>query len=249
MRPSRMSSGTAQTSAMTPSYPTLSTARRPFAIYELANDATGKYSSQCCRDKKEGTIVSNESMDILRIFDGAFDALIAHPERKLFKAGELAAAEALNDFIYPTVNNGVYRCGFARSQEAYEAAHAELFSSLERLEAHLADHHAKGLPFLTGNDFTWIDLRLYHTLVRFDPVYVVYFKTSLKRIADFPHLLRFMRDCYAVPAVKESTNMRHIKMHSSRPHRSQHLRHHPGLQRTAARARPSPSTLGSSSSP
>ena len=135
------------------------------------------------------------------------------------------------------------------SQEAYEAAHAELFS-LERLEAHLADHHAKGVPFLTGNDFTWIDLRLYHTLVRFDPVYVVYFKTSLKRIADFPHLLRFMRDCYAVPAVKESTNMRHIKMHYFTSHTDHNIygiipaSNGPPLEHA-----PSPSTFGSSSAP
>ena len=92
----------------------------------------------------------------------------------------------------------MYRCGFARTQEAYSKAHAELFASLERLEAHLAKC---GTPFLTGRQLTWIDLRLYMTLVRFDSVYVVYFKTSARRIADMPCLLRFMRTCYAIPEI------------------------------------------------
>jgi len=185
-------------------------------LYERAGDQTGKYSTPLLWDKKEGTIVCNESLEIMRMFDSAFDELCEHPERTLFKPSEMAAAEELNSFIYPTVNNGVYRCGFAKTQEAYIQAHHELFASLERLEAHFA---ACGTPFLTGTDFTWIDLRLYMTLVRFDPVYVVYFKTSQKRIADFPHLLRFVRTCYALPEVKDTTNIRHIKMHyfSSHP--------------------------------
>lgn len=185
-------------------------------LYEKADDQTGKYSTPVLWCKKEGTIVCNESRDILEMFDSAFDALCEHPERKLFVPEQMAAAEELNSFIYPTVNNGVYRCGFARTQQAYVKAHDELFASLERLDQHLA---SCGHAFLTGNDFTWIDLRLYNTLVRFDPVYVVYFKTSSKRIADFPHLLRFLRACYAIPEVKATTNLRHIKMHyfSSHP--------------------------------
>lgn len=179
-------------------------------LYECANDQTGRYSTPVLWCKKEGTIVCNESRDILTIFDSAFDGICEHPERRLFPSKEMAAAEALNEFIYPTVNNGVYRCGFARSQEAYVKAHAELFASLERLDKHLGEC---GTPFLTGKDFTWIDLRLYMTLVRFDPVYVVYFKTNHKRIADYPNLLRFVRTCYAIPEVKATTNMTHIKMH------------------------------------
>jgi putative glutathione S-transferase len=216
-------------------------------LYEKADDVTGKYSTPVLWCKKEGTIVCNESLDILKLFDSAFDHLCAHPERKLFNMDEMEEAEALNAFIYPMVNNGVYRCGFARTQEAYRAAHSELFASLDRLEAHLGKDSK---PFLTGSELTWIDLRLFMTLVRvslsprkhaasrstnpscapltrlcctcsqqFDPVYVVYFKTSHKRIADFPNLLAFMRRCYALPAVRDATNMRHIKMHyfSSHP--------------------------------
>mmetsp|Transcript_11451 Transcript_11451/g.30605 ORF Transcript_11451/g.30605 Transcript_11451/m.30605 type:complete len:338 (+) Transcript_11451:78-1091(+) len=185
-------------------------------LYERANDQTGKYTTPVLWCKKEGTIVSNESMEILQILDSAFDEWCKHPERKLFNKAEAAAAEELNSYIYPTVNNGVYRCGFARTQEAYVRAHAELFASLDRLEALLAK---SGTAFLTGSEFRWIDLRLYMTLVRFDPVYVVYFKTSHKRLADFPHLLRFVRTCYSIQAVKATTNIKHIKMHyfSSHP--------------------------------
>jgi len=188
-------------------------------LYELANDQTGKYSTPVLWCKNENTIVCNESIDILKIFDSAFDDFAEDPERKLFNEEEMEEAEALNDYIYPTVNNGVYRCGFAKSQKAYEEAHTQLFASLERLEKHLEDKNQNGMPFLTGQRLTWIDLRLYKTLVRFDPVYVVYFKTSHKRIQDFPHLLKFMRKCYSIPGVKEATNLKHIKMHyfSSHP--------------------------------
>lgn len=179
-------------------------------LYELAEDKTGKYSTPLLWCKKENTIVCNESMDILKMFDSAFDDLCEHPERKLFPLDTLDAANALNDFIYPTINNGVYRCGFAQSQEAYDSAVSQLFSSLDRVEEqlNLGPH-----SFLTGNDFTWIDLRLYNTLVRFDCVYITYFKTNSKRIADYPHLLSYMRRCYAIKEVRETTNLRHIMMH------------------------------------
>ena len=184
-------------------------------LYEMADDTTGKYSTPVLWCTKEKTIVCNESMDILKMLDGAFDDVAKHPERKLFPTdpAQAAAAEALNDYVYPTVNNGVYRCGFATKQAAYATAHKELFESLDRLEEHLKTCVENGHEFLTGSELTWIDLRLYMTLVRFDPVYVVYFKTSHKRLADFPNLLRFVRKCYAIPEIKSSTNIRHIKMH------------------------------------
>ncbi|KAL1529243.1 hypothetical protein AB1Y20_000198 [Prymnesium parvum] len=179
-------------------------------LYELANDQVGKYTTPLLWDKKTRSIVCNESLEILKTFDSAFDAFAKHPERKLFKPEKKAEAEKLNEFIYPTVNNGVYRCGFATTQEAYATAHAELFASLDKLEERFSKSTAR---FLTGDDFTWIDLRLYMTLVRFDPVYIVYFKTSHKRLADYPNLLKFVRSCYAIPEIKEVTNIKHIKMH------------------------------------
>lgn len=183
-------------------------------LYELANDTAGKYSTPVLWDKKEKTIVSNESIEILKFFSSAFDELAKHPERSLFPEGDEAKQlDALNEYIYPNVNNGVYRCGFATTQKAYSAAHKDVFASLDKLEQHLTENEAKGIPFLTGQNLTWVDLRLYQTLVRFDPVYVVYFKTSHKRIADYPHLLKFMRRVYAIPEIKATTNIKHIKMH------------------------------------
>ena len=195
-------------------------------LYEMANDDTGKYSTPVLWCKKTSAIVCNESIGILKMFDSVFDnnSLCKYPLRKLFPVNDIktmAMTEELNAYIYPTVNNGVYRCGFARTQEAYTKAHTELFASLDKLEQHLASAtlSSSSSSFLTGKAFTWIDLRLYMTLVRFDPVYVVYFKTSAKRIIDYPHLLRYLRLCYAIPEVKATTNMRHIKMHyfSSHP--------------------------------
>lgn len=178
-------------------------------LYEKANDETGKYSTPLLWCKKEGTAVCNESLEILKMFDEAFQHLCKHPGNRLFDAAKAKETEDLNAFIYPTVNNGVYRCGFAQAQEPYEKALAELYASLDRLEEQLSESG----PFLTGDTFLWIDLRLYHTLVRFDPVYVTYFKTNIKRIQDYPALLQYVRRCYAIPAVKETTNIKHIKMH------------------------------------
>jgi len=177
-------------------------------LYELANDEVGKYSTPVLWDKKQKTIVNNESTEILRMLNDCFNDFAAHPEVDLYPDASQKEAEELNSFIYPTVNNGVYRCGFSQSQEAYEEALGELFSSLDRLEAHLASRR-----YLTGAAFTWLDLRLYHTLVRFDPVYHLYFKANLKRIQDYPNLLGFVRDVYQMDAIKKTTNMRHIKMH------------------------------------
>lgn len=178
-------------------------------VYLLADPECTKYTTPVLWDKKEKTIVNNESTKILRIFDSSFQKLAEHPENILFPPEKQAEADALNEWIYPNVNNGVYRCGFARGQDAYEGALKELFASLDRLD----DLLGKGGPFLTGSQFTWIDLRVYMTLVRFDPVYHTYFKTNLKKIADYPNLLKFMRSCYAIPAVKKTTNIKHIKMH------------------------------------
>jgi len=190
-------------------------------LYELANDTTGKYSTPILWCKKEKTIVCNESLQILKMFDKAFQQFAKHPERILFPEDEAIQKEAeeLNEFIYPTVNNGVYRCGFAKTQEAYKKAHTELFASLDELENRLSSRNNG--DFLTSyGEMTWIDLRLYQTLVRFDPVYVVYFKTNCKFIGkDYPNLLEFVRRCYALPEIKATTNLKHIKTHyfSSHP--------------------------------
>lgn len=195
-------------------------ARTVRELYDMAGDVEGKYSTPVLWDKKEKTIVSNESLDIIKMFDGSFDGLAERPDRRLFPSGEEGKElDALNEWIYPTVNNGVYRTGFAKTQSAYSEAHAQLFESLARLEERFEANAASGVPFLVGRSLTWLDLRLYETLVRFDPVYVVYFKASHRRVADHPRILDFVRRCHAIPEVRAATNMRHIKMHyfSSHP--------------------------------
>mmetsp|Transcript_27737 Transcript_27737/g.64509 ORF Transcript_27737/g.64509 Transcript_27737/m.64509 type:complete len:476 (-) Transcript_27737:147-1574(-) len=116
--------------------------------------------------------------------------------------------DELNDFIYPNINNGVYKCGFAKTQEAYEEAYNQLFESLEKAEAILSKQR-----YLCGDTFTGMDLKLYMTLVRFDPVYVVYFKCYGKRIEEYPNLWNFVKELYQMPSVQAITNMKHIKTH------------------------------------
>lgn len=187
-------------------------------VYALVGDTTGPYTTPVLFDKKENKIVSNESMDILRILNSKFNTVATNPTLDLYPGGEdEKALLALNDkTIYNNINNGVYRSGFAKSQGAYEEAVTQLFGALEEVEVRLSKTR-----FLIGdNKFTWLDLRLFHTLVRFDPVYTCYFKTNEKRISDFPNLLGFIRDVYSIDGIKRSINMNHIKTHyyTSHPH-------------------------------
>ncbi|KAH8061303.1 glutathione dehydrogenase [Aureococcus anophagefferens] len=172
-------------------------------------DLDGPFTTPLLFDTKTNDIVSNESLDILRILNGQFDGLAKRPRVNLYPEAleeELAALNA--DVVYPCVNNGVYRCGFSKSQTAYDAAARDLFGALDALETKLGERR-----FLGGDRFTWLDLRLYHTLVRFDPVYSVYFKTNARLLKDHPNLCAFVRDVYALDAVRRSTNMKHIKTH------------------------------------
>merc|ERR1712232_870337 len=124
---------------------------------------------------------------------GEFNDL-AKNDIDLYPADLEDTLKELNDsLVYPFVNNGVYKCGFARSQESYDEAILKLFDALERLEERLSKTR-----YLTGRTFTWLDLRLFMTLVRFDPVYITYFKTNKKRLADYPNLLGYVRDIYSI---------------------------------------------------
>jgi putative glutathione S-transferase len=214
-------------------------------LYEMAGDPRGPFTTPVLWDRKEGTIVNNESLEILRMLNSAFDHVAKHPEVSsprqrvrvptavallstyvtfgsrctqvdLFPAAHEEALMKMNtETIYPKINNGVYRAGFARTQEAYNTAVIECFDALAHLETLLSSQR-----FLAGEAPTWLDLRLFHTLVRFDPVYTCYFKTNLARISDYPNLLGFIRDMYSIPAVKRTINMAHIKTHyfTSHPH-------------------------------
>jgi glutathionyl-hydroquinone reductase len=161
-------------------------------------------------DRQRETIVNNESGDIIRMFDawpGADGPVFRPPER----ASEI---DALNEEIYRSVNNGVYRAGFATTQAAYDEAFRELFAMLDHLE-----HRLRGQPFLFGEQVTETDWRLFTTLVRFDAVYYGHFKCNRDRLVDFPELWDFTRMLYQVPGVAETVRLEHIKLHYYRSHR------------------------------
>lgn len=182
----------------------------------LASDPRyeGRVTVPVLWDKKSGRIVNNESSEILRMLNGEFQDFAAHPEVDLYPEPLRARIDALNDWIYPQINNGVYRCGFARTQQAYSQAFRELFEALDRAEAILA-----GSRYLAGAKLTEADVRLFTTLVRFDAVYFTHFKCNLRRIVDYPNLWAYTRDIHQVPGVAETLNMEHIKRHYYESHR------------------------------
>ena len=182
-------------------------------IYTKADPAySGRVTVPVLWDKQGQTIVSNESSEIIRMLNSAFDEW-GDASVDLYPRALRAEIDALNEAIYPTVNNGVYRAGFAATQEAYEEAFRELFSALDGLEERLSRQR-----YLTGGRVTEADWRLFTTLVRFDPVYVGHFKCNLRRIADYPNLSNYLRDLYQVPGVAETVNLDHIKQHYYRSH-------------------------------
>ena len=173
---------------------------------------SGRVTVPVLWDKARGRPVSNESAEIIRMFNSAFDGLTG--SRADFYPEPLRAEiDALNETIYDTVNNGVYKAGFATTQEAYETNVKKLFATLDDLEDRLSRQR-----YLTGGGITEADWRLFTTLVRFDPVYVGHFKCNLRRIADYPSLSGYLRELYQVPGVAETVNMDHIKQHYYRSH-------------------------------
>jgi putative glutathione S-transferase len=183
-------------------------ARHLYEVYLKAKpDYTGRVTVPVLWDKQRQTIVCNESAEIIRMFNEAFDGLTGstldfYPEPLRGKIDEV------NKEVYDRVNNGVYKAGFATTQEAYDQAFDELFAELDRLDARLSQQR-----YLVGNDITEADWRLFTTLVRFDPVYVGHFKCNLRRIADYPSLSNYLRDLYQVPGVAETVDFGQIKRH------------------------------------
>ncbi len=176
------------------------------------SDYSGRVSVPVLWDKERGTIVSNESSEIIRMFNVAFDDVGAAPG-DYYPESLRGEIDALNERIYSSVNNGVYRAGFATTQEAYEEAVSELFATLDWLETRLS-----GRRYLTGDAITEADWRLFTTLVRFDPVYVGHFKCNLRRLADYPNLSGYVRDLYQQPGIAETVRLDHIKGHYYRSH-------------------------------
>lgn len=177
-------------------------------IYTKAHPTyTGRVTVPVLWDKEKKTVVSNESSEIIRMFNHAFDHVGAtngdyYPEDRRKKIDEINAE------IYDNVNNGVYKSGFATTQEAYEDAVIPLFNTLDKLEKRLATQR-----YLAGDRITEADWRLFTTAVRFDPVYVGHFKCNLKRIVDYPNLFAYVRELYQWPGVAETVDFHHIKNH------------------------------------
>lgn len=174
---------------------------------------SGRVSVPVLWDRKERSIVSNESSDIIRMFNSAFNEF-AGTATDFYPAPLRPAIDEINARIYTAVNNGVYRCGFAGSQEAYERAFVALFEALDDIDRRLGQSR-----FLTGDTITEADWRLFTTLVRFDAVYYVHFKCNLRRVAEYAGLSRLLRELYRVPGIAQTVNMDHIKRHYYLSHR------------------------------
>ena len=194
----------------------------PFArdIYTRTKpDYTGRVTVPILWDKDRETIVSNESSEIIRMFNSAFDGITGNT-LDFWPEDLRAEIELVNDRIYDTFNNGVYKCGFATSQQAYDDAIVPLFETLDWLDQRLSDNR-----YLMGDILTEADWRLFTTLVRFDPVYHLHFKCNRKRLIDYPNIWDYTRELYQVPGVAETVNFDHIVRHyhyshdSINPHR------------------------------
>lgn len=177
-------------------------------LYQKADAGyTGKVTVPTLWDKKEATIVSNESAEIVRMFNSAFDRLGARPG-DYYPVELRDEIDAVNARIYETLNNGVYRCGFARSQEAYDAAYEALFDTLDWLEERLSRSR-----YLMGERITEADWRLFPTLFRFDPVYHGHFKCNRNRLIEFPNLWGYTRELYQWPGIAATTDLPQTKTH------------------------------------
>ncbi|MBC3956784.1 glutathione S-transferase family protein [Pseudomonas triticifolii] len=175
---------------------------------------TGRVTVPVLWDKQQQRIVSNESAEIIRMFNSAFDELTGN-RLDFYPSALQATIDELNERIYPAVNNGVYRAGFATSQQAYEEAFDDVFAELDELENLLGEKR-----YLAGEHLTEADVRLFTTIVRFDAVYYSHFKCNQRRIADYPNLSNWLREMYQWPGIAETVNFEHIKGHYYASHRT-----------------------------
>jgi glutathionyl-hydroquinone reductase len=176
-------------------------------IYSSARpDFTGRATVPVLWDRKRRTIVNNESSEIIRMLNSEFDEF-GDAAVDLYPEALRSEIDPINALIYESINDGVYRCGFARSQQAYEASFRRLFAALDEIEQRLGRQR-----HLVGDRFTEVDLRLFPTLVRFDAVYYSHFKCNLRRIADYHNLSNYLREIYQMPGVAETVDMPGIKL-------------------------------------
>ncbi len=175
---------------------------------------TGRVTVPVLWDKKTSTIVSNESAEIMRMFNTAFNDITGNHD-DYYPADLQAEIDAMNDFVYPNINNGVYKAGFSTNQKVYEKEVKNLFAALDKLEEHLADKN-----YLVGNQLTEADIRLFTTLVRFDPVYFGHFKCNIKALVDYPNLWDYTKRIYNYASIAETVNFDHIKQHYYGSHKT-----------------------------
>lgn len=190
--------------------------------YKADPEYNGRFTVPVLWDRKLETIVNNESSEIIRMLNSAFNGLVAkeHAQIDLYPADLQAPIDEINGWVYDTINNGVYKAGFATAQEVYEKEVLSLFKHLDKVEALLQEKPATDGRYLLGDRLTEADVRLYTTIIRFDPVYHQHFKTNIKMIRhDYPHLHNWMRNLYwNFEAFHETTNFEHIKKHYTKSH-------------------------------
>ena len=191
----------------------ITNARYMYQIYTATDpNYSGRVTIPVLWDKQQHCIVNNESAELIRMLNSAFDDIGARPG-DYYPHALRGDIDKFNAKIYPNVNNGVYKAGFATTQRAYEQAVMPLFATLDELDQHLSHHR-----YLAGEQITEADWRLFTTLIRFDTVYYSHFKCNIKRITDYPHLSGYLRELYQWPGIKDTINMAHIKQHYYRSH-------------------------------
>jgi len=184
-------------------------------LYTLADpEVTSQVTVPILWDKKQQTIVNNESSEIIRIFNSAFNQLTGNSQ-DYYPESLRTEIDTINTMIYENINNGVYRCGFATTQKAYEEAFDNLFSALDQVEQRLGQQR-----YLVDHQITEADWRLFTTLVRFDVVYVGHFKCNLRRIADYSNLFNYLKELYQVPGIADTVHFDYIKRHYYYSHES-----------------------------
>ncbi|XP_034700169.1 glutathionyl-hydroquinone reductase YqjG-like isoform X1 [Vitis riparia] len=178
-------------------------------LYELAStNYSGKYTVPVLWDKKLKTIVNNESSEIIRMFNTEFNDIAENPSLDLYPPHLQAQIDKINDWIYSGINNGVYKCGFAKKQEPYDEAVKNLYEALDKCEEILSKQR-----FLCGNTLTESDIRLFVTLIRFDEVYAVHFKCNKKLLREYPNLFNYTKEIFQIPGMSSTVHVEHIKKH------------------------------------
>jgi glutathionyl-hydroquinone reductase len=168
----------------------------------------GRFTVPVLWDTKTGTIVNNESSELIVMLNNEFNDVAKHREVDLFPEAMRSDITSVADWFYNSLNNGVYRCGFATTQAAYNDAFIELFKTMDELEARLSKSR-----YVCGNRLTLADVRLFPTLIRFDAVYVLHFKTNLRMVKDYPNICAYTRELYQMPNIRATVNFEHIKAH------------------------------------